>query len=287
MTPAVIRARTPYRMGEVVAVIPARLASTRLPRKVLLAETGKPLVQHVYQAVTACRAIDRVLVATDAEEVAQAVRAFGGQAVLTSPDCASGTDRVAQAAKGLARARLIVNVQGDEPEMTPEPLTALVEGMLGRPGAVMGTIATNWPAAVPLAEPGCVKVVVDQRGDALYFSRSPIPCYRDAPRDSGASLDAGGSLHHLKHVGLYAYRPRFLAELALLTPTPLEQAECLEQLRALEHGFKIAVFLARYDGREVNTPADYRAFVERERTRSAGSRPAPQGRPDARGPALR
>jgi 3-deoxy-manno-octulosonate cytidylyltransferase (CMP-KDO synthetase) len=242
-------------MTRVLAVIPARLASTRLPRKVLLDKTGKPLIQHVWEGAKACRSIDRIVVATDAQEVFDVVTGFGGEAVLTSPECASGTDRVAEAAAKFPNAHLIVNVQGDEPEMKPDPLDALVEGMLATPDAEMGTIAVPWPEGVPLSEPGFVKVVTDARGYALYFSRSPIPHYRDA----------GAPQRYLKHVGLYAYRNAFLQKYAALPQTPLEKAEALEQLRALEHGHRIAVFVSEYQGYEVNTPADYQGFVERNR----------------------
>ena len=242
-------------MGNVLAVIPARLASTRLPRKVLLDKTGKPLIQHVWEGAKACDAIDRIVVATDAEEVVKAVEAFGGEAVMTSPECASGTDRVAEAAAQFAEAEIVVNVQGDEPEMSSEPLYALVEGMKAKPDAEMGTIAVPWPDEVPLSEPGFVKVVTDRKGYALYFSRSAIPHYRDP----------GGEQKYLKHVGLYAYRARFLQRYAQMKQTPLEQAEALEQLRALEHGHRIAVFVTEYTGYEVNTPADYEAFVARQK----------------------
>ena len=255
-------------MSAVIAIIPARLASTRLPRKVLLDQTGKPLIQHVWEAARACRLIDRVVVATDADEVAARVRGFGGEAVLTSPECASGTDRVAEAARGFRRARLVINVQGDEPEMTPAPLEALVRGMLARPRAVMGTVATPWPAGVPLAEPGFVKVVTDREGWALYFSRSPVPFYRDHPTAPPDGEREDGAPRYLKHLGLYAFRPRFLQTYAGLAPTPLERAESLEQLRALEHGHRIAVFTTEYQGREVNTPEDYAAFVARVRDRA-------------------
>jgi 3-deoxy-manno-octulosonate cytidylyltransferase (CMP-KDO synthetase) len=244
-------------MTRVLAVIPARLASTRLPRKVLLDKTGKPLIQHVWEGAKACRSIDRIVVATDAQEVFDAVTGFGGEAVFTSPECASGTDRVAEAAAKFPNAQLIVNVQGDEPEMKPDPLDALVEGMLATPEAEMGTIGVPWPQGVPLSEPGFVKVVTDARGYALYFSRSPIPFYRDA----------GARQHYLKHVGLYAYRNAFLQKYAALPQTPLEKAEALEQLRALEHGHRIAVFVSEYQGYEVNTPEDYEAFVARMRGR--------------------
>ncbi len=246
-------------MAAVLAVIPARLASTRLPRKMLLADTGKPLVQHVWEAVRRCPQIGRIAVATDSEEIAQVVGAFGGEAVMTSPTCASGTDRVAQAVRQLPGADLVVNVQGDEPEMAEAPLTALVAGMLERPEAQMGTVATPWPADIAVGEPSCVKVVCNQGGNALYFSRSPIPYSRQG---------ATPVPRYLKHLGLYAYRPAFLQTFTQLSPTPLERAESLEQLRALEHGYSIAVFESHYEGHEINTPADYAAFVARWRQRS-------------------
>lgn len=251
-------------MSHVLAVIPARLASTRLPRKVLLNKTGKPLVQHVYEGAKACNLIDKVVVATDAEEVARVVRGFGGEAVMTSPDCQSGTDRVAQAARKFPRATLVINVQGDEPEMSPVPLTALVAGMKKMRAAQMGTIVTPWPAGVPLSEPGFVKVVTDGKGFALYFSRSPVPFYREHSELPADGRREDGQPRYLKHVGLYAFRPKFLQKYAKMAQTPLEKAESLEQLRALENGVKIAAFLSEYRGYEVNTPADYEAFVARE-----------------------
>lgn len=251
-------------MTQVLAVIPARLASTRLPRKVLLDKTGKTLIQHVWEGAKACTAIDRIVVATDAEEVMKAVKAFGGEAVMTSPACASGTDRVAEAARHYPDAKIVVNVQGDEPEMSPEPLYALVEGMKANPGADMGTIAVPWPKDVPLSEPGFVKVVTDRHGYALYFSRSPVPFYRDTPDAPPHSDRPDGQPRYLKHVGLYAFKAPFLQRYAAMAQTPLEQAEALEQLRALENGKRIAVFISRYTGYEVNTPADYEAFVARQ-----------------------
>jgi 3-deoxy-manno-octulosonate cytidylyltransferase (CMP-KDO synthetase) len=259
--------KTSGKAGEIIGIIPARLASTRLPRKVLLAETGKPLVQHVYEAAKRCAKLDRVVIATDAQEVVDAVQGFGGEAVLTSPDCASGTDRVAEAARHFPKARLVLNVQGDEPEMDPAPLTALVEGMLRRKDSVMGTVASPWPEGVPLEAPGFVKVVTDTKGDALYFSRSPIPFYRDDDAPPHAKRKDGAP-RYLKHLGLYGFTPDFLQTYAGLAPTPLERAESLEQLRALENGHRIAVFLAEYRGQEVNTPEDYAAFVKRYRASS-------------------
>lgn len=251
-------------MTQVLAVIPARLASTRLPRKVLLDKTGKTLIQHVWEGAKACTAIDRIVVATDAEEVMKAVKAFGGEAVMTSPSCASGTDRVAEAARHFPDAKIVVNVQGDEPEMSPEPLYALVEGMKANPDADMGTIAVPWPQGVPLSEPGFVKVVTDRQGYALYFSRSPVPFYRDTPDTPPHGDRPDGQPRYLKHVGLYAFKAPFLQQYASMAQTPLEQAEALEQLRALENGRRIAVFISRYTGYEVNTPADYEAFVARQ-----------------------
>lgn len=239
-------------MTSVLAVIPARLASTRLPRKVLLDRTGKPLIQHVWEGAKACPLIDRIVVATDAEEVADAVSAFGGESVITSPECASGTDRVAEAARSLPGYEIILNIQGDEPEMTPEPLAALVKGMRANLKAEMGTIAVPWPEGTPPEEPGFVKVVTDSRGFALYFSRSVIPYARQ------------GKATLLKHVGLYAYRGAFLQQYCKMPQTPLELTESLEQLRALENGHRIAVFVSKYHGYEVNTPEDYEAFVKRQ-----------------------
>jgi 3-deoxy-manno-octulosonate cytidylyltransferase (CMP-KDO synthetase) len=249
-------------MNKVLAIIPARLASTRLPRKVLLNKTGKPLIQHVWEGASACKAIGKLVVATDAEEVLNAVKSFGGEAVMTSPACQSGTDRVAEAARRYPGFDVVVNVQGDEPEMAKEPLQALIEGML-RVRPVMGTVAVPWPAGVALSEPGFVKVALDCQGYALYFSRSPIPYYRDEPKAAPDGTRADGRPRYWKHVGLYAYQSAFLQQYAAMAPTPLEQAEGLEQLRALENGHRIAVFPTRYAGHEVNTPADYEAFVAR------------------------
>ena len=234
-------------MSAVLAIIPARLGSTRLPRKVLLDRTGKPLIQHVWEGAKACPLIDRILVATDAEEVLRAVESFGGEAVITSPDCRSGTDRVAEAARAVPDVELVLNIQGDEPEICPEPLTALINGMRDRPEIEMGTVATPWPEGLSPTDPGFVKVVLDGNGNALYFSRAPIPA--GTPR--------------LKHVGLYAFRPAFLQTYAAMEPSPLERAESLEQLRALENGHRIAVFTCEYHGAEINTPEDYERYVER------------------------
>jgi 3-deoxy-manno-octulosonate cytidylyltransferase (CMP-KDO synthetase) len=197
-------------------------------------------------------------VATDADEVMAAVKAIGGEGVMTSPECASGTDRVADAARKYPGYDLVINVQGDEPEMACEPLQALIAGMKSKPAAEMGTVAVPWPEGVPLDESGFVKLVTDREGCALYFSRSPIPFYRNVP--------PGGPVYR-KHVGLYAYKADFLQKYATMKPTALEMAEGLEQLRALENGHRIAVFDTQYSGYEVNTPEDYDAFVRRNMNR--------------------
>lgn len=254
----------------ILGVIPARLKSTRLPRKVLLAETGKPLIQHVYEGARKARRIDRIVVATDDAEVVAACKAFGAEAVMTSPDCACGTDRVAEAAHKFPDAKLVLNIQGDEPEMNGVALDRLVAAMTA-PGcdAQMGTIATPWPMDVPVETPGFVKVVTDKNGYALYFSRSVIPHVRDAAAGASAVTaqtgKSGASVTALyrKHVGLYAYRREFLLEFATWPPSALELAESLEQLRAIEAGVRVLVTDAEYVGQEVNTPEDYAAFVKR------------------------
>lgn len=259
-------------MGQVVAVIPARLASTRLPRKVLLSETGMPLIQHVWQGASRASGIDRVIVATDDQEVMDACNAFGAEAMMTSPECACGTDRVAEVASRLPEANLVINVQGDEPEMDHRVLEALVAVMQANPSAEMGTVATPWPERLPLDIPGFVKVVTDLSGRALYFSRNPIPHIRDQAAGKAALTNAGhaGKGEHalyLRHIGLYAYQRDFLLKFATWSPTTLELAESLEQLRALEHGARIVVARVDYDGREVNTPEDYAEFVRRWKSR--------------------
>ena len=233
-----------------VAVIPARLASTRFPEKLLAAETGRPLVQHVVDRVRLCRTIDDVIVAADSQRVADALRPFGTRVVLTDPDHPSGTDRVAEVALGLD-APLLVNVQGDEPEIEPASVDALVH-LMRRTGAEMGTLASFFPADAEPADPNLVKVVLAPDGRALYFSRSAIPFDRD-----------GGGTKPLLHVGVYAYEAGFLAKLAAYRPTPLEMTEKLEQLRVLEHGHTIVAAVVDRPTHGVDTRQQYAAFVKR------------------------
>lgn len=243
----------------IVGLIPARLASTRLPRKVLLDIAGKPMVQHVYERACAAQALSEVIVATDNDEVFAAVTAFGGRVVMTSPDHASGTDRLAEVARGLD-CDLIVNIQGDEPLIPAPIIDAAVAPFLTEPGLRLGTIATPITAVAEHLEPSAVKVVVDQRGFALYFSRCPIPYFR---LDPGVELSADAPRVHpksglapLKHIGLYVYTRETLLWMAGLDRTPLEITESLEQLRALENGCPIRVVKVDYSPIGVDTPED-------------------------------
>jgi 3-deoxy-manno-octulosonate cytidylyltransferase (CMP-KDO synthetase) len=237
-------------------IIPARYASTRLPGKPLLDQTGKALIVHVMEAVQKARRIDRVVVATDDERIAQVVRGAGGQAVMTRADHVCGTDRLTEAATqlGLAGDDIVVNVQGDEPDISPALVDELVELLEGS-GCPLATLCT--PLSSEQAQnPNKVKVVFTPAGRALYFSRAPIPHERDA---DSSSPTAG----HYLHIGLYAYRTKFLKTFSRLPPTPLEKVEKLEQLRALENGYPIAIRVVQYDGHGIDTPEDYAQFVAR------------------------
>jgi len=244
-------------------VIPARLASSRLPRKLLLKETGKPLVQHTYEAALRAVRPSGLCVAADHDEIATAVRVFGGEVQMTSPDCASGTDRVAEVARNLPDVDILVNVQGDEPELAGSSIDRVIELLEENPQMVMSTLATPIRNRAQLNDPACVKVVFDDRGRALYFSRSAIPHAREWHDD----LLADDPPHFYQHVGLYAYRRDFLLRLAALPRTALEKLENLEQLRVLENGYAIAVGVVDEPTVGIDTPEDYRAFVIRTLSR--------------------
>lgn len=240
-------------------VIPARLASTRLPRKMLLADSGKPMVQHTYEAAAAATKADRVIVATDDEEILQCVESFGGEAIMTDPALASGTDRVAEIAQQLPEFDIFVNLQGDEPEMDGAAIDRVIELLEENPTAQMTTVAAPLRDIEQLSDPACVKVVFAANGKALYFSRSQIPFFRDSPNPP---MDADPAKFHL-HVGLYAYRRDFLLSFADLPPSMLEEAERLEQLRVLEAGHDIFVGSIPNATRGIDTPEDYASFVAR------------------------
>ncbi|MCY2961577.1 MAG: 3-deoxy-manno-octulosonate cytidylyltransferase [Planctomycetota bacterium] len=243
-----------------VAIIPARLASTRLARKMLLQETGTPLVVHTARNVRDSGVFARIVVAVDAEEVAQAVRAHGFEAIPTRVEHPSGTDRVKEAWDALAaageRADVLVGVQGDEPDLDREDLARLVAAFAD-PAVSMATLCVPLTDPAAFQAPSVVKVVRDARGDALYFSRAPIPAAGHAPDET----DSGTVL---RHVGVYAYRPAALAQFTALPRGRLERRESLEQLRWLEAGLKLRVVDARRAPRGIDTLEDYREFVRRQ-----------------------
>jgi 3-deoxy-manno-octulosonate cytidylyltransferase (CMP-KDO synthetase) len=250
----------------IVAIIPARFGSTRLPGKPLSQINGKPMVQHVWERARASAAVDRVLVATDDERIAEAVRGFGGEVVMTSRAHATGTDRLAEAAAG-TEAEIVVNVQGDEPMLDASFIDAMVAPLRADADLPMSTVSLPLADVEEMLSSVVVKVVSDARGDALYFSRSPIPFVRDAVDMRAAAAQAVSGKLARKHVGLYAYRREALLRFASLPPAPLEQAESLEQLRALHHGMKIRVVpMEGRSGVAVDTPQD----LERVRAIMAG-----------------
>lgn len=247
-------------------VIPARLGSTRLPQKMLLRETGKTLLQHTWEAAMRARRPLSVTVATDDERIAAEVESFGGRAVLTSPDCASGTDRVAECARNLLTdADILINVQGDEPEMDPAAIDHVVELLEQAREISMATVAAPFRSREEWEDPSCVKVVLDDAGRALYFSRAPVPHVRHW--DDAVLTANPPMLYH--HMGLYAYRRDFLLRLAATPPCPLERLEMLEQLRVLAMGEAIRVGILERASVGIDTPQDYAAFVTRQRRRAA------------------
>ncbi len=246
-------------MCKVLAVIPARFGSTRLPGKVLADLAGKPLVWHVHHRASQAGLVDEALVATDDQRVVDALRPYDVPVMLTRADHATGTDRLAEVA-GCRPSDILVNVQGDEPLIEPATIDAAVRPLLDDPALPMATVRHRIRDPKRVTDPNCVKVVCDSSGRALYFSRSPIPYVRDA-----ASPGAPAATYW-QHVGLYAYRREFLLHFAGLPQTALEQAEKLEQLRALEYGYPIGVVETEYESRGVDTLADL-DWVRRQFTR--------------------
>jgi len=247
-------------------VIPARLKSTRLPRKLLLRETGKSLIQHTYEAAQRAVKPSGICVACDDEEIYAEVLSFGGRAIMTDPNCASGTDRVAEVARRMPDCDIIVNVQGDEPEIAGYAIDLAIELLENEPKAVMSTLATPIRSRRQLEDPACVKVVFDASGRAMYFSRSPIPFPREW---DDALLTARPPSFH-QHVGLYAYRREFLLQIPKLPRPAIERIESLEQLRVLYAGYPILVGVIDEPSFGIDTPADYEAFVRKWTTRPAG-----------------
>jgi 3-deoxy-manno-octulosonate cytidylyltransferase (CMP-KDO synthetase) len=236
-------------------IIPARYASMRLPGKPLLRQTGKYLVQHVYERACLARRANQVIVATDDSRIVAAVKSFGGEVHLTRREHPSGTDRIAEVAQRI-EADMIVNLQGDEPLVEPRALDLLPDLLERDLNAEMATLAVPLKSVDQWRDPNCVKVVRDTAGRALYFSRSPIPFVRN-----GEPAFAGEPPQFLQHLGIYVYRRDFLLHLTTLPPHPLEQLEKLEQLRALASGFGIHVGVVRHAAIGVDTYADYKEFV--------------------------
>lgn len=238
-------------MVKITAVIPARYDSSRFPGKILVNICGKPMIQHVYERTQRASLLHRVLVATDDARILEAVLNFKGEALMTAKTHRSGTDRLAEIAQG-DNSDIFVNVQGDEPLIEPDMIDQVIRPLLEDPEIPMGTLKHKIKDLEELKNPNVVKVVTDLKDTALYFSRSPIPYFRK--EENGI---------YYRHIGLYAYRRKFLLKFASLPPTPLEQAEELEQLRALENGFKIKVTETEYESIGVDTPEDLKEVIKR------------------------
>jgi 3-deoxy-manno-octulosonate cytidylyltransferase (CMP-KDO synthetase) len=233
--------------GKVVVVIPARYGATRLPGKPLVSLAGKPMIERVHERAKMAKTPDRVIVATDDERIRQAVEAFGGEARMTRPDHRTGTERVAEVAAHV-EGNVFVNVQGDEPLLDPAALDGAVNALLEEPVADVATVATLIKKPTDIMDPNVVKVVLDFDGNALYFSRAPIPWVRDAASKI--------QVRHLKHLGLYVFRRDALLDYPTLPQGELERIEQLEQLRWMENGVKIRVAEVEHDAVSVDVPED-------------------------------
>ncbi len=252
---------------DTVGIIPAREASSRLPGKLLLAETGKPLLQYTWEAACQASRLSEVIIATDSPAICEVVTSFGGRAEMTG-EHASGTDRIAEVARRCCpNAELLVNVQGDEPELDPRQIDLLIETLEQNPHSEMATLAAPIQTRQVLEDPSCTKVVCAADGRALYFSRAKIPFCRDASEQQIEEMLADNSPWKL-HLGIYAYRRDFLLKLTEHPPSPLEQLEKLEQLRALELGGSIQVAVVEHYAVGIDTPDDYAQFLTRQ-TRAA------------------
>ena len=247
----------------ILAVIPARYASTRLPGKPLISIAGKPMIERVWERVRRASLVSKVIVATDDERIAAAVKSFGGEAVLTRADHRSGTERVAEVAVAHPDAEILVNVQGDMPLIEPEAIDTAIEAVRSDENVTLGTLAVPITNPADIMDPNVVKTVLDFDGNALYFSRAPIPWVRDRQ----------GSVHarHLKHLGLYVFRREALLEFATFPQGDLERIEQLEQLRWLENGYRIRVAETECKSVEVDTPEDV-TRVEQVLARGTGAR---------------
>ncbi len=274
----------------VVVCIPARYASTRFPGKVLAKNTGKYLIQHTYEQACQAKLPERVLIAADDEKIVAAAAEFDGACVLTRADHQSGTDRIAEAVQDLD-VHIVINVQGDEPEIDPAHIDLLAQLLIENPDCPMATLATGFAGKEQVADPNVVKVIVswcpvgatprgcppcacpaqgpapaqDAPARAIYFSRSVIPYDRD-------HAGVGDARHYLRHIGIYAYRKDFLRRITTLPQTLLEKLEKLEQLRVIEHGYPILVGKVEHTSEGIDTPEQYAAFVKRQKERKLEGR---------------
>ena len=246
----------------IIAVIPARYGSTRFPGKSLALIRDKPMVQWVYERTKRSILLDRVIVATDDRRIFDVVKAFGGEVVMTSETHATGTDRIAEVT-GKLECDIVVNVQGDEPLIDPRMIDEAVGPLVEDPSIPMGTLAKRISEQAEAVDPNVVKVVMDRKGHALYFSRAPIPWDRDqwAGRTVLSDLALTGTFY--KHIGLYVYRRDFLLAYAAMPQTDLEAIEKLEQLRALEHGHTIKVTITDHESFGVDIPGDLSKILKR------------------------
>ncbi|NIQ92482.1 MAG: 3-deoxy-manno-octulosonate cytidylyltransferase [Deltaproteobacteria bacterium] len=235
-------------MADVVGIIPARYDAKRLPGKPLALIQDRPMIQHVYERAARATSLQRLVVATDDSRIQQAVAGFDGEVLMTSADHKSGTDRVAEAARQLMLSdhAIVVNIQGDEPLLRTEMIDSLVDTLKAKADVDMATLAHPGTDSNDFHDPAVVKVVLDSEGRALYFSRAPIP----------ALTEASSTPQYFKHLGFYGFRNGFLQEFTKLPPGVLERQEKLEQLRALEHGFRISVVITPHDSVSVDTPED-------------------------------
>ena len=245
---------------KIVAVIPARYSSTRFAGKVLAKETGKFLIQHTYERACLAKLPQKVIIAADDEKVAAAAKTFGAECVLTSPEHQSGTDRIAEAVRDMD-VEIVVNLQADEPEIDPANIDHLARLLVENPDYPMATLAADFQRAEQVADPNIVKVIVGCKGRAIYFSRSVIPYDRE-------KAGVGDVRQYRRHIGIYAYRKKFLLEITALPQSPLEKIEKLEQLRVIENGYAILVGKVKHTCDGIDTPEQYADFVKRYKERA-------------------
>ena len=240
---------------KILAVIPARFSSTRFAAKVLAKDTGKFLIQHTYEQACLAKLPEKVIIAADDQKVVEAANSFGAECVLTSIEHKSGTDRIAEAVSDMD-VDIVVNLQADEPEIDPANIDYLAQLLMNNPDYPMATLCAEFQTAEQVADPNIVKAITDSNNCAIYFSRAPIPYDRDK---SGV----GNVDQYLRHLGIYAYRKEFLLIITKLPQTPLEKIEKLEQLRAIENGYKILIGKVKHTCDGIDTPEQYAEFVKR------------------------